>query len=299
MNIEPISYGGWPNCVRLSNGTVDIIATTDVGPRLIRFGFQGEPNVFKEFPEQLGRTGDAEWNSYGGHRLWLAPEDEPRSYYPDNETVEVAQSDNALRLTAPVEVTTRMQKEIEVTLGAGANATVIHRVTNRGIWPVELAPWSLSVMAQGGVCVFPLPPRGSHPENLVPASTLTLWKFTNMSDARWTWGQKYVMLRQDADNDDPQKVGASVPDGWAAYINDGTMFVKKFDFDPDALYTDLGSNFETFTNADILEVETLGPLHLLEPGESLEHIETWSLHQNVPTPQTEADVDTHILPHCR
>lgn len=251
MNIERISYGGWPNCLKLSNGTVEIVATTDVGPRLIRFGFPHAPNQFKEFPEQLGRTGDAEWNSYGGHRLWLAPEEQPRSYYPDNEPVTVQELPNAVRLTAPVEVTTRVQKELEVSMGEGAQATVVHRVTNHGIWPVELAPWSLSVMATGGVCVFPLPPRGPHPENLLPASTLTLWKFTNMADPRWTWGEKYIMLRQDENAESPQKVGASVPDGWAAYLNRGTLFVKRFEFDPDALYTDLGCNFETFTNADI------------------------------------------------
>ena len=37
---EKVSYGGWPNCVRLNNGKVELIITTDVGPRVIRFGFR-------------------------------------------------------------------------------------------------------------------------------------------------------------------------------------------------------------------------------------------------------------------
>ncbi|MEI6376491.1 MAG: hypothetical protein WCO97_04790, partial [bacterium] len=36
-------------------------------------------------------------------------------------------------------------------------------------------------------------------------------------------------------------------------------------------------NFETFTNSDMLEIESLGPLATLQPGESTSHPETWHL----------------------
>lgn len=79
--VEKISYLGWPNCYRLSNDQVDLIITTDVGPRIIRFGFVGEANEFVEFPEQVGRMGEAEWLNFGGHRLWHAPENKARTYF--------------------------------------------------------------------------------------------------------------------------------------------------------------------------------------------------------------------------
>ena len=34
-----------------------------------------------------------------------------------------------------------------------------------------------------------------------------------------------------------------------------------------------------FTNQNMLEIETLGPLRLVEPGATVEHIEKWSLHR--------------------
>ena len=71
--IEKTAYGGWPNCMRMSNGTVELVATTDVGPRVIRFGFVGKDNEFFEDKEQLGKTNADEWLAFGGHRLWLAP----------------------------------------------------------------------------------------------------------------------------------------------------------------------------------------------------------------------------------
>ena len=86
--MEVVEFGGWPNCIRLSNERMELIATTDVGPRIIRLGFVGGQNLFKTFDETLGQTGGDEWHSYGGHRLWVAPEDRNRTYAPDNAPVE-------------------------------------------------------------------------------------------------------------------------------------------------------------------------------------------------------------------
>jgi hypothetical protein len=300
MTTEKMNYHGWPNCYRLTNGTIELIVTTDIGPRVIRFGFVGGENVFKEFPDQVGQTGGNAWRIYGGHRLWHAPEAQPRSYAPDNTPVKLEQHDGFVRLIQPVENLTGLEKEMDLQLAADrAGVQVTHRLTNRGIWPVELAPWALSVMAPGGTGVFPLPPRRSHTENLLPTNVLTFWAYTDFTDPRWTIGRHYVLLRQDPQATTPQKIGASVPDGWAGYVRDGFFFLKKFTHLVGATYPDSGSSVETFTNGDMLEVETLGPLTRLDPGASVEHIEHWFLFRDVPTPKTDADVQQHLLPHVR
>ena len=300
MKIETIAYGGWDNCLRVSNDKIEIVITLDVGPRLIRVGFPGGPNHFKEFPATLGQTGGGEWNSYGGHRLWHAPEQMPRTYVADNDPVAWEEHDGFVRLTPPLETSTGLQKEIDVQLSADtARAFITHRTVNHNVWGAEFSMWALSVMAAGGICVFPLPERGGHPEHLLPASTLTLWRFTDMSDARWTFGQRFIMLRQDENLSSPQKIGALVPDGWAAYANQNQLFVKRFACDPRATYPDFGVNFETFTNGDMLEVETLGPLQVLAPGEIVEHREEWAIFDNVPAPQNEDDVENVIVPLVR
>lgn len=47
----------------------------------------------------------------------------------------------------------------------------------------------------------------------------------------------------------------------------------------------------------MLELESLGPLNTLEPGANVVHMEEWTLFRDVPQPQTEKDVEKHILPH--
>ncbi|MBN2047840.1 MAG: hypothetical protein JW750_08370 [Anaerolineaceae bacterium] len=296
--MEKVSYKGWENCYKLSNGKIELIITTDVGPRIIFFGFAGGENMFKNYDEMMGSTGGDEWMIYGGHRLWHAPEAQPRSYIPDNFPVKIEDKGDFVRVTQPVEALTGIQKEIDIYLDeTDAHVKLIHRLTNHGLWGVELSVWALSVMAPGGKAIIPLPPRGTHGGgSLLPESWLTLWPYTDMADSRWHWGTKYIMLQSEEGNEKAQKVGGNVPDSWAAYANKNQLFVKHFDYMPDFLYPDNGCCVETFTNEAMLELETLSPMSWLEPGEASEHVEHWALFNNVPLPQTEADVDQYILP---
>lgn len=297
LSLDQINYQGWPNCYRLANNLVDLIVTTDVGPRVMHFGFAGDDNEFAEFPESLGRTGGETWHVYGGHRLWHAPEAVPRTYYPDNQAVVLEKHDGFIRLIQLTEATTGIQKEMDIRLAPDAARVVVtHRLTNRNSWQVELAPWALSVMRPGGTAIIPLPPRGVHPQDLLPTGNIILWPYTDMSDPRWTWGHKYVLLRQDAGRPRPQKAGVRASDGWIAYANEGHLFVKTFAYVAGAAYPDLGSSVETFTNSEMLEIETLGPLTSLQPGAAVAHSETWYLFGDIPLPHGEADVDSAIIP---
>ncbi|MFQ5795611.1 MAG: hypothetical protein ACE5JP_11250 [Candidatus Bipolaricaulia bacterium] len=302
MEVEKTDYKGWQNCYRLFNDLVDLIVTTDVGPRIIRFGFVNGENEFKEYEEMIGVTGGDEWRIYGGHRLWHAPEAKPRTYFPDNSPVQLEQHPDSgfVRLIQPTEPTTGIQKEIDIRLDPNqAHVELTHRLHNANLWAVEFAPWGLSVMAQGGKSIIPLPPRGSHEEHLLPTTTVALWAYTDMTDPRWTWGSKYVMLHQDPKIETPQKVGVMVTDGWVACARNGHLFVKKLDYINGAHYPDFGCSVETFTNADMLEVETLGPLVHLQPGAAVEHVEHWFLFDDVPVPENDADVDEHVLPKVK
>jgi hypothetical protein len=293
---QAINYHGW-DCFRLANDKIEVIVTLDVGPRIIRCGFVNGPNFFKEFPDTLGVKGGDTWNIFGGHRLWHAPENDPRTYFPDNAPVEYEETDCGVRFIQDVEPTTGIQKEFEICLDENeARVEIEHFLINKGVWPVELAPWALSAMDVGGVAIIPLPPRGSHPEELLPSSSITLWPFTNMTDPRWTWGEKFILLRQDESASTPQKIGARVPDEWVAYANHNQLFVKTFDYDENETYPDLGSTVEVFTNHEMTEMETLGPLVKLRPDEEVWHQETWLLFDGVSTPRSESDVEANIVP---
>ena len=294
--MDRISYGGWKNCYRLANRAIELVVTGDVGPRVIRLATKGGTNLFKEFKEQMGKTGGDEWRIYGGHRLWHAPEAKPRSYQPDNEPVDVRETKNGLVLTQQVESTTGILKQIAIAIDpTQPHVRVTHRLTNRNLWAVSFAPWALSVMAPGGMAIIPLPKKIAHTARLTHVQEWSLWGYTDFADGRWTLGARYLFFRQNRKLG-PNKLGIAHREGWVAYQLDGVLFVKRFARQDGATYPDGGVNFETFSNQDFLEMESLGPLIDLAPGKTVKHEETWSLHRQPRAVRTEKDADKYVRP---
>lgn len=268
--METVSHGGW-SCARVVSGEGEALITLDVGPRVIRLAPIGGRNLFHEDPSDAGQSGGDLFRMYGGHRLWTAPEDLGRTYAPDNHAVEVSEEG---WISSAVE-RTGLRRAVRVER-RGYGWRVEHRIANEGEQSIELAPWALSVMAPGGECVFPQEPHVPHGESLLPVRPLVLWSYTEMDDPRWTWGRRIVRLRHDRARG-PQKVGARLSAGVAAYTLDGFTFVKRFACIAGATYPDMGCNFEVFTRHDMLEVESLGPVGVLTPGDVVEHTEHWAL----------------------
>ncbi|MGE5647463.1 MAG: hypothetical protein ACM336_16910 [Acidobacteriota bacterium] len=298
VTVEKVNYKGWPNSYKVSNGNVELIVTGDVGPRIMRYGFVGGQNLLKEYPEQMGKTGEEKFQLRGGSRVWKAPEDPIATWAPDNVPVTVEVKRNGLVAREPVEPLTGLQKEIAVEMApTGSDVTVTNRITNKTLFPLEFAPWALTMMAQGGVAITGFPPRGTHPQNLEATNPLVMWAYTDLSDKRWVFTKKYMTLRQDPNNPVPQKLGHFNPRTWGAYLLNGELFLKQYRPDPSKTYPDFGCSFETFTNAEFLEIETLGPMTKIEPSASVTHVETWSLHKGVNVSGlTDAELDRVLLP---
>lgn len=289
-------YGGWENCLHLSNGNIELVATTDIGPRIIRFGFQGQQNLFRELEDQIGKTGGDDFRLYGGSRFWHAPEADPRSYFPDNEPVEYEWDGSTIKLLQKVESTTGMQKEMLVKMDPEEDkVSLTYRIYNKNLWDTKLAPWALTVMNLGGRAILPQEPFESWEKKLSPVRPMVLWGYTAMDDPRWIWGRKYIQLKQDRNEKIRQKIGLLNKQGWAAYNLGEDLFIKRYGFDPDASYTDFGVNTEIYTDRDILEVETLGRYDDIEPGGCAEHKENWYIFKARPG-EDEDSIDSIVMP---
>jgi hypothetical protein len=301
VTIDKAAYGGWPNCYRIANGEVEIIVTADVGPRIIRYGFVNGQNLLKEFSDQMGKSGESVWQARGGHRLWMAPEHPKDTYALDNRPVKVEIRGRQLEATQPVEPETGLEKQIIIRMAeTGSGVEILHRIRNAGQKARSLAPWALTMMAPGGTAIVAFPPRGKHPDMLLPTHPLVMWAYTDLSDPRWKFTLKYMMLRQDRAISAPQKAGIFNTDVVAAYLLGSDLFLKRSQADASKRYPDFQCSFETFTNNEFLELETLGPLTELAPGASVEHTERWSLHKEVGINRwTDVEIDRVLLPLLR
>lgn len=291
------SWGGWPNCIYISNGSIDIVATTDIGPRIMRAGFSGEKNLLLELKEEIGKTGGEDFRLYGGSRLWHSPEANPRSYMPDNEPVGYSWNNNILKLTQLTESKTGMQKEIMLKMLDSENKIeYTYRIYNRGIWPVKYALWALTLMANNGRAIIPQEPFQSWNDNLLPARPLVLWSYTEMNDPRWTWGRKYIQLRQDTGAKGPTKCGLLNKLCWEAYYLEGYVLIKRFQYDLCADYPDFQCNAQVYTDPQLFELETLSPLKTIEPGDYSEHKENWYIFKADISSEDEDSIDKNLMP---
>lgn len=273
MEIE--SHGGWQRCARLEKCGVRLWISLDVGPRVLHASLDDGPNLLAEVAEQRGMTGGSEWRLYGGHRLWIAPEDPVLTYQPDNEPVAHEWDGSALLLWQAPEPLTGLRKELRVELVEEGAVSLLHRIVNESDRTHLLAPWALTCMAPGGRCLIPNEPALSHEEALLPARSMALWSYTDLGDPRFRFRAGFMELRQDPAATTPQKIGMMNRQGWAAYLLGRQLFIKRFPYLPDGVYPDFGCNCEFFTNAAMLEMESLGPLVELRPGETVEHPEHW------------------------
>ncbi len=298
--IETVPYGGWPNCYRITNRDVELIVTSDVGPRVIRFGFVGGQNLFAELQNELGKSNEAWWVARGGHRLWVAPERMPETYALDNSPVKATVSGDRITLLQPVEPETALQKEISLQLSPQGSISVTHRIENTGPKPRRLSPWALTQMAPGGVGMAMFPPRATHEQQLLPTNPLVMWAYTDFSDERWKFTNKYLILKSDRAKSSPQKAGLFNVNTVGAYLLGSELFIKHTEANPQAVYPDFQCSFEMFSNGDFLELETLGALVDLIPGSSVAHVERWSLHRDVRfTSFTDEEIDRVLLSRMR
>jgi hypothetical protein len=291
MAAEYAPFGGWKKNLKLTNDSVELIITLEVGPRIISFRALDGKNVFKVVADQSGKSNESDWKIRGGHRLWTAPEDFDRTvdgrsltYVLDNSPVaHQIEGEFSARVSHQASQPAKIHREMIVTLHAsGPKVQVEHRITNRDETSLEFAPWALSVMAEDGYAVIPRPSLGAHPKDFLPNQLIVIWPFTDLSDGRLRLGQRVTKLSQSARP--ALKFGLRHAEKWVGYVHGDDLFLKTIPLIEDATYPDMGSNFETFTNQEILELESLGPIGRMMPGETVRHVESWAVFSGVSLP---------------
>ena len=279
--MKTIEYLG-QECIELSNGELTLAVTRSVGPRVLSLRIHDSPNLFAQLPDTtLDCPGKEAFHLYGGHRLWHAPEDPVRTYLPDNRPVEVLPLEGGLHLQPPAEIETGIQKALKIRLDPDSNRVEIeHLLENVGLWPVTCAPWAITQMAPGGTALLPQNTELWDHNPTLPNRPVVLWPYTDMNDPVIAWGNQVIQVHA-AKTAGALKIGFPNPRGWLAYWLEGYLFIKRAAFDPQAAYFDFGSSSECYCNPDFLELETLGPITTLQPGQSVSHLETWEVYSDM------------------
>lgn len=280
VTISKRQYKNFGECIFLDNGAVTLGAALDMGPRIIYFSLAGRENVLFEdedrrFTEPAGEYGT--WVAYGGHRLWCAPEINPETYFPDNGKVSCEISGSTVELCPPV---TPFGKKFTMLIDMDETdpvVRIVHKICNLSEKKAEFAPWSITSLTQGGVCIIPMSTRKS---GYLPNRVISLWDYSEIGDSRFRMTDSEVRIRQDKFLKKPFKAGFNLEDGFAAYAVNEQIFVKCIPEYKDVCYPDYSCNFEVYTNDLFLESEVLGEKREYSQNEEAVISEVWCMLDN-------------------
>ena len=238
----------------------------------------GKSNLMADLSDsQPTSTPYGDYHFLGGHRLWHAPEAMPRSYIPDNGEISVTDLSNGVILEGKTEPGTGIRKRIEIRLAADKpSVTLTHTLINDGLWPVELAPWAITQLRLGGIAILPMPIGNSDPAGLLHNRQISLWPYARINDPRLKLDDKFVLFNADAILP-PFKIGYFNPHGWSGYWVDGVLFRKTYGVNAGLPYPDNNCNAEIYCGDKFVELESLAPLEVLNPGDSIDHVEKWDI----------------------
>jgi hypothetical protein len=268
------------DCQEVGFGDLELLIAEPIGPRILSLSYQNSGNIFAELPDTaLAHPTMGEYKFYGGHRLWVAPEEPAITYEPDNRAVEFEWAGNGVNVIGEIEPGSGLRKSIRIQTTNYLNVIQVdHLVRNEGSSSRKIAPWAITQLKLGGTAVLPL--QAADMQNpLLPNRSLVLWPYTDLSESRLKVGKELAFIRTLPKNDAALKVGASNLQQWIAYFIGQYLFVKYSKKDAADCALDLGAEAQSYCNGQFLELETLGSYRELRPGETIEHREIWRMEK--------------------
>jgi hypothetical protein len=278
VTLDAIRFEGH-DCVRLEGETTDVVVAVSAGPRILGLIGSGG-NLMAILPDGgIDRPGGDRFRFRGGHRLWAAPEVAEITYQPDDLPCAVDEIDDGVRVEAPADGA-GLVKSIEVQR-SGGGWIVDHEIRNDSGAHVTFAPWAITQLRTGGEAIMP---ASTDVGGVQADRCLVLWPYTDPGDPRIRFGANDVRI--DArPGGAPLKLGVAPGRGHVSYRLGAETFEKRVDVEPDAVYADRGAAIQVYLAPDFCELETLGPLRTVSPGDATTHRESWTVRRTEASPR--------------
>ncbi len=266
---------------RLSSKFLQVDCLSSAGPRIVGLRYKGSANLLADVAETSIDTPYGTYRYLGGHRLWHAPESMPRSYIPDDSGLTLSELPDGVALQGSVEVGTGIRKSVEVHLDSDQpRLRLVHTLSNESLWDVELAPWAITMFRLGGTAILPIRGEQVYLDSLLPDRHISVWSYVRMDDPRLKLQDEFIAIRP-IPGLSPFKVGTFNPRGWTAYWLENVLFRKTYTVHLGLSHPDYGCNAELYCDGHFIELESVGPLRRLEPGQSLTHEEVWEFYDSI------------------
>lgn len=291
-----VDFAGYTNCPVLDNGTARVVLGPQLGGRVLSYAL-GDKEAIPLNPAQDGLTwkpGDKSFDPYGG-RCDVGPEpiQKPR---PD-----LWFGPWQAKFNGPCEVI--MTSLVDRSLGlqlvrtfrlspTGSHLRFTQRIINRSDHTQRVCHWSRTFGQGNGICLVPLNPNSRFPKGYLTYGPGAVMNYAPEP-------HEHVRVRDgflEINGDPPfSKFMLDTEPGRLAYLmRNDLMFVKKWPVYADRVYGEISAGTlslyyypfiedrqkpasERGLPIDFCELEPIGPLEILEPGQTASFTEDWWL----------------------
>jgi len=272
---------GYENCIALENKKIKVILDPNVGGRVLSYTLNGK-NILFENPKLNGRTwkqGAPRFEVSGG-RFDIGPGSTTpfRASFFNTWQGEIT-GKNSAKLTSPKDTVLGVQLIREFYLDENSSKLrCVQHIKNISNKKQSYAHWSRTFAKGGGICLVPLNPNSRLPKGYAIYQYKTSLIDFNPPE------EKALRVRDGIlEMLDTPKYPKFVMDsnqGWIAYNSkDDLLFIKKFEANENAIYGDMMNNQVSiwYYKDEKCEIEPIGPLETILPGEIVSFTENWWL----------------------
>jgi hypothetical protein len=292
VSVERISYHGWSDCYLLANGSVEAVIVPAIG-RVMQLRLQGEADgAFWENRTLDGQLHDAasnDWTNFGGDKCWPAPQarwiehqgqDWPPPVAFDEQPVNAVAGERGVVMTSPIDSGYGIQVVRLVELDSGQPIMRI-RTEYRKLSgaPVIVGIWTITQMREPERVCIQLQAASKFASSYV--------RLLEADPADLKVNGRLLSLRRHA----RQQVKVGTDGSSMAWLGRNCVVRIDTEIRPGE-YPDGGCVTEVYTNPDPLqyvELETLGPLTTMNPGEWIEQTTVYTV---MPRSTTDLEAET-------
>ena len=269
----------WGRVLWVTHGIMKIGVALDFGIRVVHLSCTDCENLFYEQPldRSDGFTTPGGWKLYGGHRLWLAPESDD-SYFPDNSPVDYFVNGDVITFLQEPDSLLQVRKSLTLHAEPDGSMRVIQKIENTSNQSVTGAAWGVNTLDAGGTAHVSFENDNSSEFN--PTRVLSLWSDTSLGDPRIRF-EKDRLTATHMPIGDYFKIGLYCRPGYVTFSNKGQKFVLTFAAKPYQTYPDNGCNFELYMCKQFMELESLGEITTMLPGQCAAHEEVWRVEKYI------------------
>jgi len=301
VTVKKIDYNGWNDCWELSNPVVRLVVVPQIGGRIMEYSIDGD-NALWQNEKELGKVSGADvgrtWRNYGGHKAWNAPQSKwrttDRDYYYDSmpaQIVPLSQPNGGMAgvrvVCAPIKhLGYQIVRDIELSQTT-SRVRVTERMRNISDHDISWSVWGVTQVKVPCWIAFPVN-RDSKFEDgwnvLYPPAT----KLTQIRRVGGIGIMRY--------NNATENWATDAMAGWMAYLKGQLAYTKHWatrlvgvtypdDGCDAAFYTCRSDSFGGYA-----EMEVMGPVVTLKPGEETTLVEDWFLTRLNQSAKDESDV---------